>query len=184
MERMLAAAEIDVPAEPAAEGARRATGVAGPVGTSRTTAPDPEVPATVQRRTFPRGLSAPDSQGRRRLQEARGAGRAAAPRGALQLAFDRTGGASASRASWSPGADASAAPRPSSSTRASGNSKSRTVDCSASWRGRRRSSRSKKTIRRGVIAALPAGPETLSAATSRYPGGSGRLLFGDAVANP
>lgn len=52
MERMLAAAEIDVPAGPAAEGARRATGVAGPVGTSRATPPDPEVPATVQRRTF------------------------------------------------------------------------------------------------------------------------------------
>ena len=52
MERMLAIEEIDVPAGPGAEGARRATGVAGPVGTSRTTAPDPEVPAKVRRRTF------------------------------------------------------------------------------------------------------------------------------------
>jgi transposase len=41
-----------VPAGPGAEGARRATGGAGPAGTSRATAPDPEVPATVQRRQF------------------------------------------------------------------------------------------------------------------------------------
>jgi transposase-like protein len=52
MERMLAMAEIDVPAGPDAEGARRATGVAGPVGTSRPLAPDPEVPAKVERRQF------------------------------------------------------------------------------------------------------------------------------------
>ena len=52
MERMLAAAEIDVLAGLDAEGARRATGVAGPVGPSRATAPDPEVPAKVQRRQF------------------------------------------------------------------------------------------------------------------------------------
>jgi len=52
MERMLATAEIDVPAGPDAEGARRATGVSGPVGTSRAAAPDPEVPAKVQRRQF------------------------------------------------------------------------------------------------------------------------------------
>lgn len=53
MDRMLATAvEIDVPAGPDAEGARRATGVAGPAGTSRATAPDPEVPAKVQRRRF------------------------------------------------------------------------------------------------------------------------------------
>jgi transposase-like protein len=52
MERMLAVAEIDVPAGPDAEGARRATGVAGPVGPSRATAPDPEVPAKVRRRQF------------------------------------------------------------------------------------------------------------------------------------
>ncbi len=52
MERMLATAEIDAPAGPDAEGARRATGVAGPAGTSRATPPDPEVPAKVQRRTF------------------------------------------------------------------------------------------------------------------------------------
>ena len=52
MERMLAMAEIDVPAGPDAEGARRATGGAGPAGTSRATAPDPEVPAKAQRRTF------------------------------------------------------------------------------------------------------------------------------------
>ena len=52
MERMLAAAEIEVPAGPDAEGARRATGVAGPAGTSRATPPDPEVAAKVQRRQF------------------------------------------------------------------------------------------------------------------------------------
>lgn len=53
MDRMLATAvEIDVPAGPGAEGARRATGVAGLPGTSRATAPDPEVPAKVQRRRF------------------------------------------------------------------------------------------------------------------------------------
>jgi transposase len=46
------ALEIDGPAGPDAEGARRATGVAGPVGPSRPT-PDPEVPATAKRRTFP-----------------------------------------------------------------------------------------------------------------------------------
>src|SRR6476646_10157112 len=33
-------------------GARRATGEAGPAGTSRATAPDPEVPAKAQRRRF------------------------------------------------------------------------------------------------------------------------------------
>lgn len=53
MNRMLATAvEIDVPAGSDAEGARRATGEAGPAGTSRATAPDPEVPAKVQRRQF------------------------------------------------------------------------------------------------------------------------------------
>ena len=52
MERMLAVAEIDAPAGPDAEGARRATGEAGPAGTSRSTAPDSEVPAKVQRRHF------------------------------------------------------------------------------------------------------------------------------------
>jgi transposase len=53
MNRMLATAvEIDVPAGSDAEGARRATGEAGPAGTSRVTAPDPEVVAKVQRRQF------------------------------------------------------------------------------------------------------------------------------------
>ena len=53
MDRMLAATvEIDVPAGPAAEGARRATEVAGPASTSRVPPPDPEVPAKVQRRRF------------------------------------------------------------------------------------------------------------------------------------
>src|SRR5438445_13520226 len=50
MNRMPAAVEIDV-LGPEAEGARRATGASGP-GTSRASAPDPEVPAKVQRRTF------------------------------------------------------------------------------------------------------------------------------------
>lgn len=53
MDRMLATMmEMDVPAGPGAEGARRASGVAGPTGTSRAPAPDPEVPAKVQRRRF------------------------------------------------------------------------------------------------------------------------------------
>ena len=53
MNRMLATAvEIDVAAGSDAEGARRATGEAGPAATSRVTAPDPEVAAKVQRRQF------------------------------------------------------------------------------------------------------------------------------------
>ena len=53
MDRMLAATvEIDVPAGPDAEGARRAPEVAGPASTSRVPPPDPEVPAKVQRRRF------------------------------------------------------------------------------------------------------------------------------------
>jgi len=53
MNRMLTAAvEIDGPARPVAEGARRATGEAGPAGPSHAPAPDPEVPAKVQRRRF------------------------------------------------------------------------------------------------------------------------------------
>lgn len=50
MNRMPTAVEIDVPG-PEAEGARRATGASGP-GTSRASAPDPEVPAKVERRRF------------------------------------------------------------------------------------------------------------------------------------
>jgi len=45
-------ADIEAPAGPAAEGARRATAGAGPAGASRGTPPDPEVPAKVQRRQF------------------------------------------------------------------------------------------------------------------------------------
>ena len=52
MTRMPAAVEMDVGAGPEAEGARRATGGPGPVTTSRPSDPDPEVPATVQRRRF------------------------------------------------------------------------------------------------------------------------------------
>ena len=53
MIRMPEAVEMDVVAGPGAEGARRATGGPGPVTTSRALDPDPEVPATVQRRRFP-----------------------------------------------------------------------------------------------------------------------------------
>src|SRR5450756_309886 len=53
MDRMTAAVEMDVLAGPEAEGARRATGASGPASTSRAPDPDPEVPATVQRRRFP-----------------------------------------------------------------------------------------------------------------------------------
>ena len=49
---MPAAVEMDVGVGPEAEGARRATGGPGPVTTSRPSDPDPEVPATVQRRRF------------------------------------------------------------------------------------------------------------------------------------
>ena len=52
MTRMPDAVEMDVVAGPGAEGARRATGGPGPVTTSRPPDPDPEVPATVQRRRF------------------------------------------------------------------------------------------------------------------------------------
>ncbi len=52
MNRMPASLQIDVTAGPEAEGARRATGDSGPAATSRATAPDPEVPAKVQRRRF------------------------------------------------------------------------------------------------------------------------------------
>ena len=44
--------EMDAATGPEAEGARRATGAAGPVTTSGATDPDPEVPAKVQRRRF------------------------------------------------------------------------------------------------------------------------------------
>ena len=53
MSRMPEAVEMDVVTGPGAEGARRATGAVGPVTTSRAPDPDPEVPATVQRRRFP-----------------------------------------------------------------------------------------------------------------------------------
>ncbi len=52
MTRMPDAVEMDVVAGPGAEGARRATGGPGPVTTSRPPDPEPEVPATVQRRRF------------------------------------------------------------------------------------------------------------------------------------
>lgn len=52
MNHMPAAVEMDVPAGPEAERARRATGASGPAGTSRAIAPDPEVPAKAQRRRF------------------------------------------------------------------------------------------------------------------------------------
>ena len=50
MNHMPAAVEMDV-AGPEAEGARRATGASGPA-TLRASAPDPEVPAKVERRQF------------------------------------------------------------------------------------------------------------------------------------
>lgn len=52
MNRMPAAVEMNVAGGPEAEGARRATGASGPSATLRTPTPDPEVPATVQRRHF------------------------------------------------------------------------------------------------------------------------------------
>ncbi len=53
MIRMPGAVEIsDVAGGPEAEGARRATAAFGPLGTSRASVPDPEVPARVQRRQF------------------------------------------------------------------------------------------------------------------------------------
>ena len=52
MTRMPEAVEMDVVAGPGAQGARRATGAPGHVPTSRAPDPDPEVPATVQRRRF------------------------------------------------------------------------------------------------------------------------------------
>ena len=52
MTRMQETVELDVVAGREAEGARRATGASRPVTTSGVSAPDPEVPATVQRRRF------------------------------------------------------------------------------------------------------------------------------------
>ena len=52
MTRMPEAVEMDVVAGPGAQGARRATGAPGHVPTSRAPDPDPEVPATVERRRF------------------------------------------------------------------------------------------------------------------------------------
>jgi transposase len=51
MNRMPAAAEMNVAEGPEAEGARRATGASGPSATLRAT-PDPEVAAKVRRRQF------------------------------------------------------------------------------------------------------------------------------------
>jgi len=55
MDRMPAAVEMNVAEGPEAEGARRATGASGPSATLRASLPDPEVPATVQRRQFTAG---------------------------------------------------------------------------------------------------------------------------------
>ena len=52
MTRMPDAVEVDVGAGPGVEGARRATGGPDPAPTLPARAPDPEVPATVQRRRF------------------------------------------------------------------------------------------------------------------------------------
>ena len=52
MTRMPDAMEVDVVAGPGVEGARRATGGRDPAPTLPARAPDPEVPATVQRRRF------------------------------------------------------------------------------------------------------------------------------------
>ena len=52
MTRKPDAVEIDVVAGPGVEGARRATGDPDPATTAPARAPDPEVPATVQRRRF------------------------------------------------------------------------------------------------------------------------------------
>ena len=90
MERMLAMTEIDVPAGPDAQGARRATGVAGPAGTSRTPAPDPEVPAKVERRQF-----SPEYR-RRILKEADGCKK----RGALGALLRREGLYSSHLVNW------------------------------------------------------------------------------------
>ena len=52
MTRTPNAVEINVVAGPGVEGARRATGDPDPATTAPASAPDPEVPATVQRRRF------------------------------------------------------------------------------------------------------------------------------------
>ena len=53
MTRMPDAVEVDVGARPGVEGARRATGGRDPAPTLPARAPDPEVPAKVERRRFP-----------------------------------------------------------------------------------------------------------------------------------
>ena len=114
MTRMPDAVEMDVVAGPGAEGARRATGGPGPVTTSRPPDPDPEVPATVQRRRFSAAYRLRILKAAGRLQEARRGGRAVASRGAVFVAADELAaaarGGSAARDAGAPsGADA--APR-------------------------------------------------------------------------
>ena len=88
MTRMPDAVEIEVVAGSGLEGARRATGGPDPATTLPARAPDPEVPATVQRRRFSaayrlRILKAVDA-----VQEARRGGRPVASRGVVLVAPD------------------------------------------------------------------------------------------------
>ena len=88
MTRMPDAVEVDVGAGPGVEGARRATGGRDPATTLPARAPDPEVPATVQRRRFSaayrlRILKAVDA-----CKKPGGGGRPVASRGVVLVAPD------------------------------------------------------------------------------------------------
>ena len=149
MDRMLAATvEIDVPAGPDAEGARRATEVAGPASTSRVRPPDPEVPAKVQRRRF-------SAEYRLRILKQADACKKPGEVGALLrregvvlVAAGPTGVGNASRARCRTCARVVEDRSRGRSTRASHSSRPRTVGCTGSCSGRRRSSRSKKKLPR------------------------------------
>ena len=109
MIRIPEAVEMDVVAGPGAEGARRAAGGPGPVTTSRPSDPDPEVPATVQRRRFSARVSVPHPQASRRVQAARRGGGPVASRGVVLVAADELaaaarGGGAARDAGAPPGA--------------------------------------------------------------------------------
>ena len=113
MIRIPEAVEMDVVAGPGAEGARRAAGGPGPVTTSRPSDPDPEVPATVQRRRFSaeyrfRILKQADA-----CKQPGEVGAPVASRGVVLVAADETGGGSARRGRCARCGGAAGGPAPS-----------------------------------------------------------------------
>ena len=141
------AVEVDVGAGPGVEGARRATGGRDPATTLPARAPDPEVPATVQRRRFSAAY-------RLRILKAVDACKKPGEVGAL---LRREGLYSSLLTNWRRQREAGAlremrgrrrgpTPRPVDPRVIS--SRRRTAGCSGSCSARRRSSRSKKKLPR------------------------------------